>query len=196
MRNFARGNSSQQQRDRPREALSCFNCGESFPHSGKCPAFDIICNKCNKPGHLAKFCEERQKRFTNRRDKARPAARQFNNRQTGHAANARTVNAENIEQPPNGNPAPGQNPESVEVWRYVSTIKLRVLQDPKAGPLEHSPLVDVIIFGDTFKHLADTGAQVNIMSSETFEALKHRPTLSPAQHKLMVWAALSLTRSL
>ena len=34
----------------------CFRCGNAYPHDGECPANGIICSKCNRTGHFAKYC--------------------------------------------------------------------------------------------------------------------------------------------
>ena len=183
VRNFSRSGSSgsfqrgKSSRDSTK-SLACFNCGGTFPHDSKCPAFDMECSKCHKFGHMAKFCEDRQKRFEARRHKT-PS-----NRNQQQTANQRAVAAETISAAAD-NPVPGQTP--VEVWRYVNAVKLRMLHDQEAGVLESCPMVDVDIDGIIFKHLADTGAQLNIMSSESFTKLKNQPVLAPSTHKLLAY---------
>jgi len=162
--------------------MRCFNCGEGYPHQGQCPYFNRECNKCHRTGHKSELCEQRQKRFAERREKqAQKAVRYIEAQPNCH----KTATKEHTQKDITVNPNPEQTPETVEVWRYVNTIRLRSLQDPEAGKMEQSPEVDVSINGTKFKHLADTGAQVNTMSKETFAKLKPQPQLNSAKHKLM-----------
>jgi hypothetical protein len=44
----------------PTEGASCFFCGNNRHPGSKCPARDAICMKCQKKGHFAKVCREKQ----------------------------------------------------------------------------------------------------------------------------------------
>ena len=97
--------------------------------------------------------------------------------------NAQTAAANTLAQQPDI--GSDQHEEAVEVWRYVRSVQLRVLQDVEAGKLEQSPTVNVKINGRKWPHLADTGSQVNTMSKETFAAQRPKPVLTIAKNKLM-----------
>ena len=47
-----------------KEQLSCKFCGyrHSFAHPTRCPAFKKNCKMCNKTGHFAKMCRNKQKK--------------------------------------------------------------------------------------------------------------------------------------
>ncbi len=44
----------------PKTPVSCFRCGKGH-YASNCPYKEVVCNKCNKVGHFARFCKSTDK---------------------------------------------------------------------------------------------------------------------------------------
>lgn len=60
-----------QEMRKPRRYTTCRNCGGTFPHANKCPAYGKTSNFCKKPNHFEKMCRsknrQQNKNYSSRR---------------------------------------------------------------------------------------------------------------------------------
>jgi len=166
-----RRNRQHQHNDQSR-AKMCNNCGGCFHPEGReaCPAFNKICDACNKVGHFARVCITSQ--FLSPQQSNQPR-KSYSQRQQPYQPSNRRIRFANAEQS-------GYDSDSEDDEQYPGfTYRLRLL-DPRSirnnnTVLKNERVIDLLLFGKQIPFLVDTGADRTIISYSTYQRIGSPP---------------------
>jgi uncharacterized protein (DUF2249 family) len=121
---------------------TCRNCGDSYPHTGNCPAKNKQCKNCGKFNHFAKVCRGKPQQ------KDTPPITQ--GKRCSDKYKKRINPVTKVEQ---------NSDSSDENYLYAMTS-------------DKAPKVNVKVCEHTFKTTLDTGAIINIIDHNTYVKMK------------------------
>ena len=126
---------------------NCFNCGGIWPHHSKtgCPARNQV-HGCHKYGHYAKCCTQKSRETRNSRKGKQPRGR-------GNPKEKKKQNVNRLD-------AECEERETLSSYDYEYTFRLEVPASKVSAPF-----VSLKVNGVVCTFLVDSGASVNIVSS-------------------------------
>jgi hypothetical protein len=179
---------------RSRQPQQCFNCGYEWPHKTKpCPALGELCSLCHKPNHFKKMCRQNDSSPLSYKQRSNDTKKTvtFSNtkpptpiRAITHDENERFKNMSEDEirsrfeqfciqtdREKEFTKAKAQDPHNVCA---IQDVTIRTLTNEEVIAC---PRTFLQIGNSKIKHLVDSGTNLNILCSNTYDSLVNRPML-------------------
>ena len=148
---------------KPDDIHHCRRCG--FEHtSGKCPAYGQRCDRCKGMNHFAKCCLSKQQKSATQRSRPK------------NTRKVRTVDVEDSDEEGGSD----LTIDTVTIEDENIEIKIDSLSDDG----EEDWIRNIELNGTDTAMKLDTGAQVNILSTTAYKALKNRPKIQQSKVQL------------
>ena len=147
---------------------TCYSCGGQYPHEAGCPAEGQTCGNCGKQNHYASVCRQ-GKPFPGTRRNPRHRSRRFPPKSQQNAVNQ-----------------VGTNQSSDDEWVFTLAahhVHAITNQEPKVGAR---------IDGTPVTMLLDSGASVNLLDPQVYNAILSRNKqlcLQPADTRVFVYGS-------
>ena len=158
-------------RGRPTEK-HCFNCGFEYPHTnGPCPARSATCSACGIKGHYSRVCRKEQNK--------RPRANQQRNNRNNEVkapATPKKQHAKAVQE----DATEDSNHSSSSDDDYAYNVR---------GESGKSLVTTVRVNGHEVKFLIDTGATVDIIDNDTYNALEDTVCLKKSGTKIFAYGS-------